>query len=198
MLAKDDLRSLDSFDVPALIEGIRQVELALTDARETKASLDKKTFSLLTIYIAFSTLSLGLLTDHFERFAPYVIHSLWIPGISFTIGSILLLASLWNGNYGSLGRYPRTWLTSELITGQDRAYGYTLAIILYEYEERIVLSDKRNAKRARWVNCSIIFGILAPIMLLIVSIPQSFKSHSCEKQAQKVSQEVGGRDENSH
>ena len=170
MLTKMEIRGLISFDVPALLEGIRQVELALTDARETKSSPDKKTFSLLTIYIAFATLCLGLMTDYFIHLAPHLIYSLWGPGISFTLGSVLLLISLWNGDYGSLGRYPRTWLTKELIEGRDRAYGYTLAIILYEYEERIILSDTQNMRRAKLVNLSIFFGILAPISLLIISL----------------------------
>ncbi len=173
MLTEKDIRQLDHFDIPALEEGIRQVELSLTDSLNTQNSLDKKTFSLLTIFISFATVAVGIAASHLINMFMLVI-GFSCSGICFLLASICLLISLWCNDYGALGRSPDTFLTKGFVQGETSYYGYTLAIILYQYKERIDKSDLLNNKRARWINRAIICGISAPVVSLMAILSKFF------------------------
>ncbi len=71
--------------------------------------------------------------------------------------------------YGTLGRQPDTFFTDNLkyISGKDEYYGYTLATILVQYQPKIINSQKTNDKRAEWINGAILFGIAAPLVVLV-------------------------------
>lgn len=171
MLSKDEIENINNFDIPALLEATRQVELSLSDSLATKDSLDKKTLSLLTVFISFATLTLGISGSHLiwnVSLIPIIIFS--GTGICFVLASIFLLVSLWCNDYGALGRFPDTFLIKEYVTGENSYYGYILTIILLQYRERIDVSDKLNAKRAGLINKAIICGIAAPALAFLVIV----------------------------
>ena len=95
----------------------------------------------------------------------------------FVSAAILLFISLWSCNYGPLGRYPSTWLTKDVMEGNNQEFGYTLAIVLYQYEERISLSDKTNSRRAKLNNAAILVSILGVVILFCRVVFLVVKTH---------------------
>jgi hypothetical protein len=176
-LSKQDITRLVNFDLPAIQEGIRQAELSLTDASNTKESLDKRTFFLLPVFISLPPAILTLMSLIGQQ---KYLSELFILlfAIFFLIAAVLLFISLWSCNYGSLGRYPSTWLNKDVIEGNNQEFGYTLTMVLYEYQERIAGSDKINARRSSLNNVAIFFSILGVIVLCVAVAIQIIKNHS--------------------
>ena len=171
MLTETEIANIETFDLKALEEGLRQVELSLSDSLATKNSLDKKTTSLLTIFISFATIAVGFSNSSLFH-SPSYSFSLGFYCLSFFfwLATAFLLKSLWCNDYGSLGRFPDTFLKKEYVEGVNTYYGYTLAVILRQYAERINKSDKLNEKRAWWINAAILSGIAAPLLSALIII----------------------------
>ena len=175
-LTEKDIAQLECFDLTAIEEGIRQSELSLTDARVTKESLDKKTFFLLPVFISLPVAILTLM-EHIGS-QKYLSESfILFIAFFFESAAILLFISLWSCNYGPLGRYPSTWLTKDVMEGNNQEFGYTLAIVLYQYEERISLSDKTNSRRAKLNNAAILVSILGVVILFCRVVFLVVKTH---------------------
>lgn len=163
MLTENEIAEIETFDVKALEEGLRQVELSLSDSLSTKESLTKKTLSLLAIFISFSTITIGLSTSNFFYLKNHSLNIVfYCSGFFFLLATIFLLVSMLYSKYGALGRFPDTFLKKEYLSGEHSSYGYTLAIILRQYAERIKVSEETNNKRAWWIGSAVIIAMLAP------------------------------------
>ena len=166
MITKDQIRNITGFNLSSLQEGLRQAEQRLGDSLIKKENLDKKAFILLFMFL-FSSTALFCLPKILNIQEPVIFWSSILSGLCFLIGVILLFLSLKALDYGTMGRYPDTWLQEGILNGDDDMKAYVLANVLYDYQKSIEISDQSNSKKIKLVDTAIILGISAPILFLI-------------------------------
>jgi peptidoglycan/LPS O-acetylase OafA/YrhL len=101
MITKKQIREIESFNLATLNEALKLAEQRLNDALKTKEDLDKKSFSLLTIFLSLSATFFSL-PQIFKTFESALYWSLIIAGFLFLIGVIALLFCLWPKNMEQL------------------------------------------------------------------------------------------------
>lgn len=167
MITKKQIREIESFNLATLNEALKLAEQRLNDALKTKEDLDKKSFSLLTIFLSLSATFFSL-PQIFKTFESALYWSLIIAGFLFLIGVIALLFCLWPKKYGTIGRYPDTFLQEGIINNDDNMLGYVMANILYDYQESIEISVTSNEERIKLFKIGIISGIIATISIIFI------------------------------
>ncbi len=181
MLSKEDIKNITKFNLSSLQEGLRQAEQRLNDCFNKKENLEKKAFTLLSMFLSFATALFSVPKIlNVQEVAIY-----WatiLTGLCFLTGAIFLFKSLKALDYGTLGRYPDTWLQQGILDGDDDMKAYVLANVLYDYQRSIDVSDKSNDKKIKLVDKGIILGIVSPILFLLclfVSYLQKIIPHLC-------------------
>ena len=176
MLTKNQIDNIVNFNLSLLEEALRQTELRLKDALLTKEDLDKKTFSLLSVYLTICTGLFGISKIPVKEIQS-LFFSLTFSGTCFFAGIIFLISSLRTNDYGTLGRYPDTWLQEGIIDGGDQIKGYVLANILVDYQEKIKISDESNSKKIKKIDWGLMMGILAPFGFIIILFIEFFSKN---------------------
>lgn len=179
MLSKEDIKNITKFNLSIVQEALRQAEQRLNDCFNKKENLEKKAFTLLPVFLSFSTALFSVPKIlNVEEVAIYL--ATILTGICFFFGAIFLFQSLKALDYGTLGRYPDTWLQQGILNGDDDMKAYVLANVLYDYQTTIGVSDKSNEKKIKLVNKGIVLGIFSPILFLLclfVSYLQNITPH---------------------
>ena len=87
------------------------------------------------MFLSFSTVlfSVPKILDVEE---PIIYWATILTGLCFLAGAIFLFKSLKASDYGTLGRYPDTWLQQSILDGDDDMKAYVLANILYDYQKK--------------------------------------------------------------
>lgn len=166
MITKEQIKNIKTFNISSLSEGLRQAEQRLNDSLTKKENIDKKSFTLLSIFLTFSTVLFTVAKLLISQ-QTTIFWSAIFAGVLFLAGTLLLFWSLRAMDYGTIGRYPDTWLQEGILDGDDDMRSYVLANILFDYQKSIAVSDESNNKKIRIVDVGIILGIIAPVLFLI-------------------------------
>ena len=162
MLTEEKIKTITSFDVPLLKEALRQAELRLKDARDRQTILDKKCLFMFIFYSLMSFFSIGAFLNLGIKVPTIEFIFCFLIVLPFLVCSKLLLFALKGRTYGTLGRYPDTWLQEEIINGEDDSqYGYVLANILFDYQDAIACSDKSNESKIKLFDAALYFGMVS-------------------------------------
>lgn len=169
MITKDEIRDIATFNASTLQEGLRQAEQRLEDCFNKKATLEKKAFTLLAVFLPFATavLSAPLILNIVDSTAYWI--SIAVGGC-LLVGTAFLFCSLKGLSYGTLGRYPDTWLQPGVLDGDDNMKCYVMANVLFDYQQSIAISDASNNAKVRLVDRGIAWGIAAPFAFLFCTI----------------------------
>ncbi len=134
----------------------------LTDALDTKKTLEQKAYTILGGYITITMAIFGFTTQ--QSSDTYLFWTLLIMGGFFSIGIVSVLFSLKSSQYGSIGSYPDAWIRDGVINGNDNALATNIAYITQDYQEPLTQSDASNKKKAFFLNCAIMAGVASPIL----------------------------------
>lgn len=190
MITKQQIRDIVRFNLPTLEEAIRQAELRLNDSLKLREEIDKKVFTLLTIFFSLATILFSIIatlldvpieiktqeisTSELIKFNfvknfkdPSLYRYIVVIALCFFIAVISLCFCLFKESYGAIGRYPDSWLQEGIIDGDDNIRGYVLANILFDYQEAISTSDKSNILRNKFVKVGLYSGLIIPSVLSI-------------------------------
>lgn len=166
MLSKEKIKEIAKFNLSTIQEGLRQAEQRLNDSFKKKENIEKKAFTLLSMFLSFSTALFSV--PKILGVEGFLIYSSTIlTGLCFLSGAIFLFRSLRPLDYGTMGRYPDTWLQQGILDGDDDTKAYVLANVLFDYQRGIKISDKSNSKKIKLVDKGIKLGIASPILFLI-------------------------------
>jgi hypothetical protein len=164
MLTLDEIQRLNINPV-IVKEGVKQASERLGDALETKRGLEQKALALLAGYvtISFALFSLaGTLGQAHPLFYAFI-----IAGCILLAGIVALFLSLRPLNYGTLGRYPDTWLQPNTLDGDDGTFARIMASVLHGYQARLSVSDYSNKRKAQCFSIGVLCGALSPFVFLI-------------------------------
>ena len=181
MLNKEDIKNIAKFNLSSLQEGLRQAEQRLNDSFKKKENLERKAFTLFSMFLSFAT-ALFSAPKILGVEQAVIYWAAILTGLTFLSGAIFLSRSLKALDYGTLGRYPDTWLQKGVLDGDDEMKAYVLANVLYDYQKSIEVSDKSNQKKIKLVDKGIILGIISPIVFLLclaISYLPNFIHHLC-------------------
>lgn len=123
MLTKKEIKKIKHFNLFTAQEGLRQAEQRLNHCLETKRDIESKTRILLSIFVSI-TVALFSVPQILNIDKPTVYWATMLTGICVLFSVLCLLRSLKTLGYGTLGRYPDTWLQPGVLDGDDdmRAY----------------------------------------------------------------------------
>ena len=141
-------------------EGVSQAEKRLTDALDTRKQLEQKAFTLLGGYITVSMALFGFAATLGKQHLLF--STLLAMGALFFVGIIFLIRSLRTSDYGTLGRCPDIWLQQGTIDGTSATLATILAYVLYDYDNRIRVSDGSNNTKGELLNYAIMCGASSP------------------------------------
>ncbi len=165
MLTKGEIKEIAKFNPSTLKEGLRQAEQRLNDSFKKKENIERKAFTLLSMFLSFST-ALFSVPKILKVEESLIYWATISTGLCFLAGAIFLFKSLKALNYGTLGRYPDTWLQQGILDGDEDAKSYVLANVLFDYQKSIETSDDSNSKKIKLVDRGIKLGIASPILFL--------------------------------
>ena len=173
MLTMQDIQRT-KVDLGVVKEGVVQAEKRLTDALDTRKHLDQKAFTLLGGYATISMALFGVAATKLDQSSQWFFIMLAL-GCMFFLGLVALFLALKNSSYGTVGRYPDTWLQPGTLDGGETALATTLAYILHGYQGLIAVSDVSNGKKAFWLNVAILLGVASPgVFLLLLMLKYLF------------------------
>ncbi len=146
-------------------EAYSQASQRLADALATKTGHEQKAFGLLTGYV---TVSLALFSvfgflagSENDALAPPFL----VAGFMFVLGAAILVVSIWDSDYGTLGSDPKMWLEAGIIDGNDAVLSTMLAYVVYHHAQRIEISANSNRAKARRIRLGIGVGVVALLVL---------------------------------
>lgn len=166
MLTKDQIKQIPNFNHNLVKEAIRQAEQRLTDSLTKKENVDRKALALLSIFLTFATTLLAVLKLSFVEEAAIFLPVL-LSGLCFLFGAGFLFVALKASDYGTLGRYPDTWLQDGILNGDEEMQSYVLANVLVDYQDSIKKSDASNERKIKFIDNGITLGMAAPTLFFL-------------------------------
>lgn len=167
MLTLEEIQST-KINISIIKEGVGQAEKRLSDALETKKSLEQKAFTLLSGYITISIALFGIAANLGKQHPMF--YSMIIVGLCFCAGLIFLFNSLRSSDYGTLGRYPDTWLQPRTLDGDEGTLATILGYILHGYQKGIEVSDNSNKHKSTMLNRGVFLGMCAPFVFVLLYV----------------------------
>jgi hypothetical protein len=166
MITREELQTIQHFNVDLLEEAIRQAELKLTDESKRKERIDTRAYTLLSVNIGVLTLLSGVVailgvTSMLNGLFILISCCIFLSAICF------LLRTLKSKGYGGLGVEPNIWLKKEFLKQETDSKGYVLANILYDLEGIISSSDEANHQRVELLDRAITTSVTAILALVI-------------------------------
>jgi hypothetical protein len=169
MMTLEEIQNAPNISLALMQEGIRQAEMRLQDALTTKKQLECKLYFLMAYYVT----TIGIVSYLYSL----PIFSHWTSALAIIAG-LFIIAILQAFNalkgmpYGTLGRYPDTWLQESSLGQDEHGRALLLAYVLFGYQKRIEDSDKSNDEKTKWGEWSIFTGWCAYIGFLTVLLLQ--------------------------
>jgi hypothetical protein len=145
-----------------------QASKRLSDALDTKKTLEQKAFVLFNAYITLSAALFGVGGFLLKTTVGAVpAWPFFIAGIVFLSGTFPFVYVLFDKDYGALGSDPGMWLDKETMEGDDSVLPRMLAYITFHHKERISKSEHANNLKAKAIRMGIFLGLAAPILLAL-------------------------------
>lgn len=167
MLSAQDIHGLSHINSDVLDEAIRQTEMRMRDAMETKNGFEKRGFELLKLSLIACGGALGLAAT-LKPEAGALFWALISVAVVFTTAMALLTQCIMGRDYGSIGDYPSLWLRRGVLDGDDQAFQWTRAYAIRDYEERLAVSDQSNAHKARYFRWATWTMLTAPLVFAVI------------------------------
>jgi hypothetical protein len=168
MLTLSELQEL-TINPEVAREAYVQADRHLLDILDVRKSFEQKAATPMGAYITISIALFGIggaifKDAHFNSKAwPF-----FGTGLVFILGAWCFVAALKSGTYAAVGSTPEMWLNRGTIDGGDNAVAALLAYITFHHSERIAISVRGNAQKARWIDVGIFLGPVAAIVFLVL------------------------------
>jgi hypothetical protein len=88
------------------------------------------------------------------------------------VGIVFFVWALREADYGQLGSNPEVWLKKGVIDAAGNVLPAMLTYVTYHHQTRIQAGVKSNAKKVFRIRTGIIFGALAPGVLVVSQVVQ--------------------------
>lgn len=166
MLEKQELWK-SKINLEVVREALSQADKALRDTHETKKAVDQKASQLFTAYVTillalFGVAGYYLGRDDVQHAAPFI-----AAGTTLSIGAALLIYAMRPARYGNPGASAKLWLERGIVDGPPEVLPKVLALMLYDYQEKITASDLANETKIRTLVISMTLGPTSAFVALV-------------------------------
>lgn len=163
MMSLDEIENCKNINENIVKEALDQVKERLRDLRDSKNNIEQKAFLLFngSILLLVAEVSGANIVRNTYPDA-FVALKIMIPCL--IIGVFLLALSMVGYKLGAFGSEPKSWLQEGTINGKNLHLKVLLAYQVFQFKNKIELTEKSNFLKVRLIQLAIILNLIGVIV----------------------------------